>query len=597
MENIKKILDLLSPSEQRRLYILLFLILMMAFIEMLGVASILPFMAVLANPEIIDSNLVLKYFFEKSTLFGVDTIEKFLFFLGLLVFIFLITSLFLKALTTYVQLRFTLIREYSVGKKLIEHYLNQPYVWFLNKHSADLGKSILSEVNQVINGVMVPTMNLIAQSSVAFAILILLFFTDPYLAFTIGIILIGSYGIIYFFMKKFINKIGHERLQANSARFTAVSEAFNANKEVKLLGLEQTYIERFSKPAKIYAVNQATAQVIAQLPRFLLEAIAFGGMILIILLLMNRGSNFITIIPVLSLYAFAGYRLIPALQQIYNASTSLRFSNPSINYLHNEFKNFKLSKKFQNEIKNLTIEKEIKLDNVSFDYPGSKISAVKDITLSIPVFKKIGIVGKTGSGKSTMIDIILGLISPLKGKLIVDNKEINESNMQSWQKIIGYVPQQIYLSDSTIKENIAFGVDKNKINQANIEKAAKLARLHDFVVNDLPEKYNTSIGERGVRLSGGQRQRIGIARALYNNPQVLILDEATSALDNITEKFIMESINNLKQKMTIILIAHRLTTVKNCDKIFLLQNGKLKAEDTYKNLLTKNENFKTMAST
>ena len=597
MENIKKILDLLSPSEQRRLYILLFLILMMAFIEMLGVASILPFMAVLANPEIIDSNLILKYFFEKSTLFGVDTIEKFLFFLGLLVFIFLITSLFLKALTTYVQLRFTLIREYSVGKKLIEHYLNQPYVWFLNKHSADLGKSILSEVNQVINGVMVPTMNLIAQSSVAFAILILLFFTDPYLAFTIGIILIGSYGIIYFFMKKFINKIGHERLQANSDRFAAVSEAFNANKEVKLLGLEQTYIERFSKPAKIYAVNQATAQVIAQLPRFLLEAIAFGGMILIILLLMNRGSNFITIIPVLSLYAFAGYRLIPALQQIYNASTSLRFSNPSINYLHNEFKNFKLSKKFQNEIKNLTIEKEIKLDNVSFDYPGSKISAVKDITLSIPVFKKIGIVGKTGSGKSTMIDIILGLISPLKGKLIVDNKEINESNMQSWQKIIGYVPQQIYLSDSTIKENIAFGVDKNKINQANIEKAAKLARLHDFVVNDLPEKYNTSIGERGVRLSGGQRQRIGIARALYNNPQVLILDEATSALDNITEKFIMESINNLKQKMTIILIAHRLTTVKNCDKIFLLQNGKLKAEDTYKNLLTKNENFKTMAST
>jgi len=383
MKNIKKILDLLSASEQKRLFFLLFLIFMMAFIEMMGVASILPFMAVLANPEIIETNQILNYLYDKTGLFGVDTEQKFLFVLGLAVFIFLIISLSLRALTTYVQLRFTLIREYSVGKRLIENYLYQPYVWFLSRHSAELGKSILSEVNQVINGVMVPTMNLIAQCFVAFAILALLFVTDPVLALSIGLILIGSYGIIYFLMKKFISNIGIERLQANADRFTVVNEAFNANKEVKLLGLEQVYIDRFSKPAKTYAVNQATAQVIAQLPRFLLEAVAFGGMILIILILMKKGGEFSNIIPILTLYAFACYRLMPALQQIYNAITTLRFSNPSINFLHKELANIKSPNKIFLQNKNLKIKKEIKLQNVFFDYPGSKVSAIKNINLNM----------------------------------------------------------------------------------------------------------------------------------------------------------------------------------------------------------------------
>jgi ATP-binding cassette, subfamily B, bacterial PglK len=596
MKNINKILDLLSASEQKRLFVLFFLIFVMAFIEMMGVASILPFIAVLANPEIIETNQILNYLYDKASLSGVDTEQEFIFILGLAVFIFLIISLSLRALTTYVQLRFTLIREYSVGKRLIEHYLHQPYLWFLSRNSAELGKSILSEVNQVINGVMVPTMNLIAQCFVTFAILSLLFITDPVLAVSIGLVLIGSYGIIYILMKKFISNIGIERLQANADRFTAVNEAFNASKEVKLLGLEQMYIDRFSRPAKIYAVNQATAQVIAQLPRFLLEAVAFGGMILIILIMMKKGGEFSTIIPILALYAFAGYRLMPALQQIYNAITTLRFTNPSINFLHKELTNINLPKKDFSQIKNIKIKKEIKLQNVFFDYPGSKMSAISNINLNIQAFQKIGIVGATGSGKSTTVDIILGLLNPDKGNLVVDDEIINDTNRRSWQKVIGYVPQQIYLSDSSIKENIAFGVDKNDIDQNAIETASKIANLHDFVINELLEKYDTCIGEKGVRLSGGQRQRIGIARALYHNPQVLILDEATSSLDNITEKIIMESMNNLKNKITTILIAHRLTTVKNCDKIYFLQNGKIQAEDTYNNLVLKNKKFKKMAS-
>ena len=596
MENIEKILDLLSAPEKKCLVVLLCLILVMAFIETLGVASILPFMAVLTNPELIETNVMLSYLFEKTKLFGVKTTQEFLFVLGLSVFIFLIFSLSFRALTIFVQLRFTFVREYSVGKRLIKNYLYQPYAWFLSRNSADLGKSILSEVNQVINGVMVPTINLIAHSSVTIAILILLFIADPFLALTISVVLIGSYGIILFLMKKFINNIGIERLQANTDRYTVVSEAFNASKEVKLLGLEKTYIDRFSKPAKTYATSQATAQIISQLPRFLLEAIAFGGMILIILTLISRGGEFYDIVPILTLYALAGYRLMPSLQQIYNSVTTLRFSNPSIAFLHKELTTLNSFNKVPAQIKEIQIKKEIKLENVSFDYPGSKISAVNNINLAIPAFQKIGIVGATGSGKSTTVDIILGLLEPNKGKLIVDGEIINNNNKRSWQKIIGYVPQQIYLADASVKENIAFGIDEQNINQNAIEKASKIANLHDFVINELPEKYNTSIGERGVRISGGQRQRIGIARALYHNPQVLILDEATSSLDNITEKIIMESMHNLKDKITTILIAHRLTTVKNCDKVFLLHNGKIQAEDTYNNLIIKNKEFKNMAS-
>ena len=311
--------------------------------------------------------------------------------------------------------------------------------------------------------------------------------------------------------------------------------------------------------------------------------------------MMAQSGNFGTALPILSLYVFAGYRLMPALQQIYSSFTQLAFIGPSIEKLYEDIKSLKPFNRNQDQSA-LSFNKSITLKNVHYNYPNASRTALKDINLIIPIKSTVGLVGATGSGKTTTVDIILGLLEAKKGTLEIDGKIITQQNKRSWQKAIGYVPQHIYLTDDTISANIAFGVEIEDINQEAVEKASKIANLHEFIIDELPKKYQTTIGERGVRLSGGQRQRIGIARALYHNPQVLILDEATSALDNQTEKAVMDAINNLSKNITIILIAHRLSTVKSCDKIFLLEKGELKNKGTFEELIKVNDNFRKSAN-
>ncbi|MDA8612574.1 ABC transporter ATP-binding protein/permease [Candidatus Pelagibacter bacterium] len=584
MEIIKKLLFLLTPQEQKRAGLLLIMILIMAFLDTIGVASILPFIAVLTNSSLIETNLILNTMYQASGIFGVETNEQFFLALGILVLLLLIISLTFKALTDYALVRFVQMREYSIGKRLIEGYLNQPYSWFLNHHSAELGKNILSEVEQVIGNGIRRMMELISKGVVAIALIILLILADPKLALTVSVLLGGAYGLIFYFIRVYLKLIGKKRLKNNELRFTAVGEAFGAAKEVKVGGLEQTYIKKFSNAAELFALTKAHSSVIAQLPRFILEAIAFGGVMLIVLYMISQTGSLNNALPIISLYVFAGYRLMPALQQIYASLTQITFVGPSLDKLYSDLK--KLKPFIENQDKeDLLFNKTINLKNVSYNYPNSTRQALKNINLSIPVKTTIGLIGATGSGKTTTVDIILGLLEAQNGTLEVDDKIITKHNSRSWQRSIGYVPQHIYLSDDTIAANIAFGISPNDINQNDVEKASKIANLHNFVMDELPEKYQTTVGERGVRLSGGQRQRIGISRALYHNPKVLILDEATSALDNQTEQAVMDAINNLDKKITIILIAHRLNTVKNCDKIFLLEKGQLKNEGTFKELI------------
>ncbi|MDB4226678.1 ABC transporter ATP-binding protein/permease [Candidatus Pelagibacter sp.] len=594
MQTFKKLLNLLTVREHKSTAFLLGMILIMALIDMIGVASILPFMAVLTNPNIIETNNFLNSMFEASKIFGIENNQEFLFVLGLLVFLLLITSLSVRAITTYVQLRFIQMLEYSMTKRLIEGYLHQPYSWFLSRHSADIGKNILSEVAGVIGGGIKPIIEIIAKSMVAIALITLLFLANPKLTLIIGLLLGGTYMLIFYFIRSYLRKIGEKRLANNELRFKSVIEAFGAAKEVKVGGLEQTYVERFSEPSYIFAKTQASSGVIGQLPRYILEAIAFGGVLLIILYMMAQSGNFGTALPILSLYVFAGYRLMPALQQIYSSFTQLAFIGPSIEKLHEDIKSLKPYNRNQDQSA-LSFNKSITLKNVHYNYPNASRTALKDINLIIPIKSTVGLVGATGSGKTTTVDIILGLLEAKKGTLEIDGKIITQQNKRSWQKAIGYVPQHIYLTDDTISANIAFGVEIEDINQEAVEKASKIANLHEFIIDELPKKYQTTIGERGVRLSGGQRQRIGIARALYHNPQVLILDEATSALDNQTEKAVMDAVNNLNKDRTIILIAHRLGTVKNCDTIFLLDKGQLQHKGTFEELINVSENFRINA--
>ena len=583
MRSFKKLLFLLSPAERKHAALLLIMNLIMALLEMIGVASIMPFIAVLTNPTLVETNIILNSIFKISNIFGVNDNDKFLIFLGILVFVLLITSLTFKAATTFFQLKFVQMREYSIGKRLFEGYLNQPYSWFLGRHSADLGKSILSEVGVIINNGMQPFMVFISNTMIVILLISLLMLVDPKLTLIVSFTLGVAYGLIFKLVRKFLNHVGKLRMINNQLRFTNISEAFGAVKEVKVGGLEEIFIKRFSDPAQIFARSQASSSAISQIPRFALEAIAFGGIILLILFLMAKTGEIDSALPILSLYAFAGYRLLPAIQQIYSAFTQLSFVRPSVESLYNDLKNLEKHNINQDQ-NNFLFNKAISLKNISYEYPNAPRTSLKDVSLNISVGTTVGIVGATGSGKTTMVDIILGLLESQKGFLEIDGQVITKKNVRSWQRIIGYVPQSIYLTDDTIAANIAFGVDPKSIDLQNIEKVSKIANLHQFVIDELPNKYQTTIGEHGVRLSGGQRQRIGIARALYHNPKLLILDEATNALDNITEKAVMEKISSIKENLTIIMIAHRLSTVMQCDNIFLLEKGKLIKQGTFKEL-------------
>lgn len=584
MQTLKKLLLLFSKQERKQAFILLLMITFMALLDVIGVASILPFMATLTNPSIIETNFILNKMYQISFLFGVENNQEFLFFLGFLVLLLLIISLVFKALTTYVQIRFVEFSEYNLAKRLIENYLGQPYSWFLNRNSAELGKNIILEVNAVIANGFGPLIDIIAKGLVTIALITLLLIADPKLTLIVGLSLTGAYGIIFYFLRNYINILGDKRLKSDEQRFIAVSEAFGAAKEIKIGGLEKIYVKLFSNAAKIFATTVSAVKVLAQLPRFILEAIAFGGILLIILYMMSQAGNFNDTLPVLSLYVFAGYRLMPALQQIYASFTRLTFVGPALNKLHDDMQRLESSDD-ANNLDDISFNKEITLNNIHYNYPNSSRKSLENINLVIPAKSKIGLVGTTGSGKTTTVDIILGLLEAQKGSLKVDGKIITKQNSRAWQKLIGYVPQQIYLSDDTVLANIAFGKEPDHVNYELVEKASKIANLHKFVINELPKKYHTIVGERGVRLSGGQRQRIGIARALYNNPKLLILDEATSALDNSTEKIVMEAVNKLSSDITIIIIAHRLNTVKNCNIIFKLEQGKLVEKGTFDEII------------
>ena len=595
MPTHKKLLYLLTSYEKRRATLLLCMMLIVALLEMTGVVSIMPFMAVLTNPELIQTNSVLNTLFSLTKKIGVETNNQFLFVLGISVFLLLVISIAFKALTNYALVRFTHMRQYSLGKRVMEGYLHQPFSWFLNRHTADIGKNILYEVEVIVYQVLNPSLVFIQQILITLAILTILILVNLKIALIVGFTMCFTYGIIYLFTRNLVVKIGEKRSKASELLFVNITEAFGAIKEIKVGGSEKNFVNRFSEPAKDLARSQALIGLISTLPRFALEVIAFGGIILAILYLLAQSGNFNEIIPIIALYVFAGYRLLPAFQGIYRSAAQIRSAKPSLDILYKDLKNLKpkITAKDKNR---LQFKRNITLKNIFYQYPNSTRLVLNNLNLNISASSKIGIVGATGSGKTTIVDIILGLLELQKGFLEVDDKLIEKNNLRAWQNSIGYVPQNIFLADDTVSANIAFGVENNLINQQDVENAAKIASLHDFIINELPEKYQTYIGEKGIRLSGGQRQRIGIARALYHNPKLLILDEATSSLDNLTEQDVMNAVNNMGKDLTVIMIAHRLSTVKECDSIVILENGQIKHQGTFQELAKINDYFRKATS-
>ena len=446
MNKFKKIFELLNQRDQRFFFFLVILFIFMAFIEVLGVASIMPFIAILSNPQLIETNSFLNFIYEKSNIIGVTNQYQFQYLAGFITFFLLTLSLTVRALTNYVQVRFSLMQEYEIGKTLFESYLFQPYVWFLNHNSGDLGKNILSEVKRVMEYSIIPLISLLAQGAVTFFLILLLIIIDPILAMSVSFIFFIFYYVIFYLYKNYLSDLGAQSIIANKNRFTFLDEAFGSIKELKLRGLEKFYVNRFSIPAKKFASSHSLAIIIAELPKYLIEGVAFGGLIILVLTLMSfRSSTFIEIIPLLSLYAFAGYRLMPALQTIYSSLTHLSFSKEALDTLNKSLNEFKNSQKIIYSNKALPFKKFINLENISFKYPNYQLRVLRNINLDIPFNSKIGIIGKSGSGKTTLIDVILGLIEPVEGNLKVDNIKITYKNLRLWQNNINYVPQQIFL--------------------------------------------------------------------------------------------------------------------------------------------------------
>ena len=596
-ERYKKLFDLLSVRERRRFSLVMIVMVAVTFAELIGITMLLLLLQVLSSPDKITSNEYLSWAFET---FGFTEVFSFQVFLSAVVFVAIMFGLAVKAAGNFLIIRYSVMRGFMLSTRLLEAYLHQPYVWFLGRNSAEINKNVLGEVNALTVKMLTPSLMMLGNIMRAATIVVFLLIVDPLVALVSAFFIGGGYVLIYMRLRKMLNRIGRNMLEANKGRYQMAQEATGGVKEVKLLGLEDQYVDRFRVPALQFARDTTNFKLINQMPRFALETITFSIMITVtlILLVQNDGDLGATV-PTLGIFAFSVMRLLPALQAVYGAASSIKSSDPILDLIHSDYqtaiKNQDERPDKSKRLNRIPLNETLELRDITFGYPDAEKTSIRDLDLTIAAKQKIGIVGGTGAGKTTLVDIMLGLLTPESGEILVDDVPLTRTNISEWRRSLGYVPQSIYLTDNTIAENIAFGVKPEAIDMAEVERASRVAALHDFIEQELPDGYDTIVGERGARLSGGQRQRIGIARALYHDPELLIMDEATSALDNLTEQAIMDAVHNIGDDKTIVMIAHRLTTVRECDVIVFLQHGKISAAGTYTELLETNDDFRKMA--
>jgi ABC-type multidrug transport system fused ATPase/permease subunit len=566
----KQALRILEPRERRLLLMLVPPTLLVAFLEVLGVASLAPFIALLSEPERFMKHRLLRWAY---TTFSFSSTDDLFFFVGLGILFLLVLSNFTAGATMWAMLRFVWMRNANLSTRLLRSYLYRPYAFFLERNVADLLRKSLSDVQSISLDVMYHMMQLVSRF---FAITLIggtLFFIEPVLAGGALVVFAGIYGGLFAFSRRRATRAGRARTAADIRRFKIAMEALNGAKEIKLYRLEDAVVGRFRRAAVESATNAVNAASLTQIPRYALETVAFGGVLVMMLYLLKTRHRLGGALPLLGIYAFASMRLLPALQAVFAAFNSLRFNSTVVGILAKEFAATPPTPPPASADAPVTFDRELRLDGISFSYATSPKPVLENITVVLERGDWVGFVGPTGSGKSTLVDIILSLLEPTGGTITIDGVELTPELRRGWQAHTAYVPQQITLIDDTIAANICFGVAPEQIDQARLERVARVAQIHDFIVSELPDGYKTTAGDRGIRLSGGQRQRIGIARALYRNPRFLVLDEATSALDGATELAFFTSLREQLRDVTVVSITHRLTTTRNFDRVYRLEGG------------------------
>ena len=593
--SLQKLYQIFTPAERKYSLVILVLSLMTGIAQSLGVLSVLPFINVVLYPDIIFENDILRWFY---TTFGFQRALHFLIFLGGVVFLALLFSNGISAFTIWAKVRFVTRRNHYLSTRLLTKYLSNPYPFFLKRNSNELSKNILAEVGILTKDYLMSLLELITNSFILLFILITILIVD-FTASFFAILIFGTlYGTIMLMLRKRLRRRGQLSRTENKKRYRYTNEALSSFKTTKVNHAEPYFIEQYGKASFAFANHNTYAQVVGSMPRFIIEAVAAGGLVVFVVVQLALGRDLESLAPAVGVLGFAGYRMLPALQNAFQKATKLQYARPVLDRIYDdlmEAKSMDLDAATKLGTKTLAFDKKLVLKEVSFAYEGTTHAVLHKLSLTIPKNHVVGFVGETGSGKTTLIDIVMGLLEPHQGELLVDGIPINEENVRQWQKNIGYVPQEIYLTDDSLMRNIAFGLPENEVDETRIKEVAKLAALSTFIETELPEGYHTVVGERGVRLSGGQRQRIGIARALYRNPSVLVLDEATSALDGTTEEAVLQAIRSAAKERTVIMVAHRLNTLIDCDVIYLLEKGNVVASGTYQKLLETNETFQRMA--
>lgn len=573
MDQIKKILFILSRKQKSHMFLLSLFIVVSSVMEMGSLALLVPFIDAMTSPSIITKKWYLNMIYEG---FGIPNQNVFLLYYAIaLIVLFVFKNIYLGFMYSLI-FRFTYNNQWRMAKRIMSSYLKQPYLYFTRHNSAELIRSIDQDTMMFFDTISC-SMMLLNEIIVCGLLVVVLFISDPTIALGITLLLSVCMLTVLRLFKKELKKQGELVRESRGGVDKWLLQTFGGIKETKVANREAFFLNNVDKNYYTYAESHRKSQILQYLPKPIMEMVCICGVLLVVAVKLFRGTDPGYFVATLSVFAVAAFRLLPAFNRILNYFSRIMFNRASVNSVYDDL--VEVEKLEANgdcvvsEDAELSFNNSISIRNLSFRYPCGDKDVLSDITLEIEKNKSIALIGPSGAGKTTLADIILGVLPPTKGKVLVDGVDVAD-NMTAWHKMIGYIPQNIFLMDDTIRNNILYGADEDENSEQKIQQAVEDAQLSE-VIAELDDGLDTIIGERGIRLSGGQRQRIGIARALYNDPQVLVLDEATSALDNDTEKAIMEAIDNLAGKKTLVIIAHRLSTIKNCNNVYHIEDGNL----------------------
>jgi ATP-binding cassette, subfamily B, bacterial PglK len=589
MEDWRKLLSLFPRRDRLRIFALLASTTFSGLFQAIGVASIMPFIAVVASPDLVTENAWLARAYERL---GYDSVNAFLVFLGLAAMAVLVVTNVLVAINAWLTFRVCHMGEHDLSKRLLRTYLQSPWQLLLQRNSSELLKMLVGEVDRVVIRTLMAGIGVFSDIVTTVFMVALLLWINPWVTFVTLAVLAVAYGLIYSLVIPRVVRLGGEFPALNTETYKNAHEALAAAREIRVAGSEEYFVERFSRPLLRLSRNSIRYSTLDIIPAQALELIAFGGLIAAAVYMIAESGDAESVVPTIAMFGFAAYRLIPALKDLFDGLEAIRYNMVALDPL---WRDFGLPAASQAPVGERTVglHDSIRLEGVGFTYPGGRQAALNGIDLTLTAGKSHCFAGSTGAGKSTTLDILLGLLRPSAGRVLVDGRPLEDEGIRAWQRDIGYVSQSVFLLDDSIASNIALGVEPGHVDPARLERAARIAQIHDFIARELPEGYGTLVGERGASLSGGQRQRIGIARALYRDTPVIVLDEATNELDLVTEMKVLDGLRGLGRR-TIIFVSHRATVAAFCDDVTVFEGGRVVARGDYRSLTAADSPFRAL---